>query len=689
MEEDEESRACVLSITVTSIDYYLAPPLPALDVEYSSSLGLKLKRVPVLRIFGASTLDGRKACLHLHRVFPYLLVPAIQSWPTYPCEGLNARVCQLAKSVEHALRENQRLQNEEAGRAAFPQQDRQHVLKAQIVRGVPMYGCHLSERLYVKIYFLDPADVQKAAGLLTGGACMGHVFQPYQSHIPYILQAMCDLNLVGMAPLDLSSVTFREPRLRIPRPPPGSELSGMVPAGTMAKLETRWSQALAARPAMVSNGHERMSTCDLEVDALACDVLNRARVKHLRLTEGNRDTKMVETLAFIWKDVRKHNTKMGGRGTLDMPLSSSRSHSCTPLGMAAMFGEKLKSQAEKEAAVAGEEFQIPPDERVEALAQFKAISDFFEIDAQGSDDADLRREMLSGSGQALPHHAQVPTAAAVEPVVDTQMVRQLSISRSQRILSQRLGFGASSQVAAGCGAKMMVNGNSQAGHSQERRSQDSDAGDLHRGAVDATPQSQEVLDVFAWMEAEDAQDQGASQGPLGFDDHGEAEEDAFDPVKERVKELQLDAELQHAHDILQCTQGATDGGEVSSGRMQHIGGAADGAGGGHHPAARGSPPQDVRQGTMAGRLAMQDSLGALSPRTDAGMDESGSKGEGVKLGRKEEEVEEEREAGLRDAPPRCLGVRDLDIFVALSQVFKLQCVKDCSLQLLRMCALIM
>ena len=138
-EEEAEDRACVLSLTVTSIDYYLAPPLPALDVEYSASLGLKLKRVPVLRIFGASTLDGRKACLHLHRVFPYLLVPTVQSWPTYPCEGLNARVCQLAKSVEHALRENQRVQNEEAGGAGFPQHDRQHVLKAQVVRGAVSY----------------------------------------------------------------------------------------------------------------------------------------------------------------------------------------------------------------------------------------------------------------------------------------------------------------------------------------------------------------------------------------------------------------------------------------------------------------------------------------------------------------------------------------------------------------------
>jgi len=381
-----------LSVRVTSIDYYLAPPLPALDVEFSANLGVQLKRVPVVRIFGASSLGSRKTCLHLHRIFPYLLVPAVDSWPAEPCEGLHTRVCQLAKSVEQALRENQRLQQEDrqdaGGGAGFRQQERQHVLKAQVVRAVPMYGCHLSERLFVKIFFLDPADVQKAAGLLMGGACMGHVFQPYQSHIPYILQAMADLNLVGMGTIELRSATFREPRLNIPRyQQPVGLSAGAVPVHTLAKLEAKWARALLARPAMVTNGYERMSVCDLEVDALASDVLNTRSINKLRLTEHNRGTKMVETLAYIWDDVRKHNNKIGDGGTLDVPLSSARSHSCTPMAMAAMFSDMLKAQAKKESCVSGEPFVVPPDERVSALALFKPISDFYEMDAQGCDPA--------------------------------------------------------------------------------------------------------------------------------------------------------------------------------------------------------------------------------------------------------------------------------------------------------------
>ena len=579
--QDGEEEAPSISVTLTSIDYYLAPPLPALDVQYSPVLGAPLQRVPVLRIFGASSVGGRKTCLHLHRVFPYLLVPTIDSWPARPCEGLHTRVCQLAKSVEQALRENQRLQAEErqeagaggAGSAGFRPQDRQHVLKAQVVRGVPFYGCHLSERLFVKIYFIDPADVQKAAGLLLGGACMGHAFQVFHSHIPYVLQAMADLNLVGMGTVNLRSITFREPRLQVPRQHSAQHAADAIPPHTLAKLEAQWAYALSARPAMVTNGYDRMSVCSLEGDALASDVMNADRVKRLRLTELNRGTKMVETLAYIWDDVRKHNKDIGEGTTLDVPLSSARSHSCTPLGMAAVFGETLKAQAEKEACPPGQGFVVPADERVAALAPFKANSELNELDAHGADAADLRQEMLADAAAGRAQGTADATEAAAKasttkPVVDSQMLRQLSLSmsRSQRHLSQRLSSrrsiahgGSQQQSAAGVHALDAMDGR----RTDSQRSENGDgAGGGTRisgsgGGISLTPQSQEVLDVFAWMAMEDEQDQGLLEEDAWQEEGeeaGEEEFDTYDPVKERVRELQMNAEMLHAHDILQCTQ---------------------------------------------------------------------------------------------------------------------------------------
>ncbi len=40
---------------------------------------------------------------------------------------------------------------------------------------------------------------------------MSHRFQPYEAHIPYMLQFLCDYNLYGMDFVRVSHVTFRHP----------------------------------------------------------------------------------------------------------------------------------------------------------------------------------------------------------------------------------------------------------------------------------------------------------------------------------------------------------------------------------------------------------------------------------------------------------------------------------------------
>ncbi len=41
---------------------------------------------------------------------------------------------------------------------------------------------------FVKIMMLNPRDCSKAAGLLQAGGILGRRFQPYEAHIPYLLQ---------------------------------------------------------------------------------------------------------------------------------------------------------------------------------------------------------------------------------------------------------------------------------------------------------------------------------------------------------------------------------------------------------------------------------------------------------------------------------------------------------------------
>ena len=55
----------------------------------------------------------------------------------------------------------------------------------------------------------NPTDVGRAAKLLQAGGVVGKSLQPYEAHVPFLLQLKIDLNLAGMGWLHLSQVTCR------------------------------------------------------------------------------------------------------------------------------------------------------------------------------------------------------------------------------------------------------------------------------------------------------------------------------------------------------------------------------------------------------------------------------------------------------------------------------------------------
>ena len=52
----------------------------------------------------------------------------------------------------------------------------------------------------------NPTDVGRAAKLLQGGGVVGKNLQPFEAHVPFLLQLKIDLNLAGMGWLHLSQV---------------------------------------------------------------------------------------------------------------------------------------------------------------------------------------------------------------------------------------------------------------------------------------------------------------------------------------------------------------------------------------------------------------------------------------------------------------------------------------------------
>ncbi|CAG9460605.1 unnamed protein product [Pedinophyceae sp. YPF-701] len=336
-------------VRIVSIDYYMARPIRDIDVLLTQS-GEQIRQVPIVRIFGA-TPAGQKCCLHVHRAFPYLYVPLPDSVPQDP-QHVQAYLRRLTAAIDRAAeiarvaRQKEREEKEQrqrpqqqqqgaaqgsarggrapAGRAAEP---RAHVLAASLVRARSVYGFEPDDTLFVKIQLLDPRQMTHVTTLLQSGAILGQRFQPFESHVPYLLQFKISYNLVGMGVLRLSHVRFRGSlpdgaqcrRLRFldgladhdpsggapgqsASPPPPASLGSAGTAGGAAARTWladscpdtwRWGSRRLPR---------RSSTCELECDGSAEDILNVLDAVRMDLADASPDDRLVESLINIWED---------------------------------------------------------------------------------------------------------------------------------------------------------------------------------------------------------------------------------------------------------------------------------------------------------------------------------------------------------------------------------------------------
>ncbi|XP_048236258.1 DNA polymerase zeta catalytic subunit isoform X2 [Ricinus communis] len=316
--ESSLSKSRTFSVRIVSIDYYMAPPIPNIDICYSSFQGGKVNEVPVLRIYG-STPAGQKTCLHVHRAFPYLYVPC-SDISLHPDQQGDSYTNAISLALEKALK----LKGNAGSR-------RQHVHGCSLVRARKFYGYHSSEELFFKIYLYYPHDVSRAANLLLGGAILDKSLQPHEAHIPFILQFLIDYNLYGMSHVHLSKIKFRHPVPVVCTPRkfncnhqhgPVKEsltcLSAELEAGLSAgeslgypvwissTIPSDWMWHFSNELEVSSDQGiyhiKRQSICELEGDATVDEILNQQFKTYTSLSQTSSDVKMVQSLIPIWEE---------------------------------------------------------------------------------------------------------------------------------------------------------------------------------------------------------------------------------------------------------------------------------------------------------------------------------------------------------------------------------------------------
>ncbi|KAJ3125155.1 DNA polymerase zeta, partial [Physocladia obscura] len=272
-----------MEIRIINIDFALTRPVAGIDLTHSAFAypSVKFPRVPVIRVFGA-TSAGQK-------IFPYFYVPydgPLDSKSVYRF------IYQLGRSINHAMAISLRIPSENTFKTQF-------VAAIILVKGIPFYGFHAKYSYFIKIYLTDPGLLNRVIELLSKGVVMGKCFQTYESHIPYLPQFFIDHNLLGMDYLKLANFRIRKP---LPK------MSFCENISTNQIFNDRTTSQSLIWPESMSL--ERESFCELELDAVAGDILNRTEILErprkplIDLTRGTEifDTKLVPSLKSLWED---------------------------------------------------------------------------------------------------------------------------------------------------------------------------------------------------------------------------------------------------------------------------------------------------------------------------------------------------------------------------------------------------
>ncbi|KAK3066169.1 DNA polymerase zeta, partial [Teratosphaeriaceae sp. CCFEE 6253] len=301
--------ANLFRLRLNCIDHYQTSPTsfdPPLfgPSSLSSTQRNNVPHVPVIRVFGA-TETGQKVCAHVHGALPYLYLPYTESLDKDAVDGY---IRTLKHSIDHALALSYR-------RNPYDHDPKKTTFVAHIclVKGVPFFGYHVGYSYYLKVYILNPAHMTRFTDLLQQGAIMARAFQPYEAHLQYLLQAMCDYNLYGCAYIEV-----QEEDIGWRGPVPTQDAAEEHDVGHL------WHNGSISEDQILdAQTWPRQSHCQLEIDIRVEDILNRHEIRPRELHHSfierlqslenlPPEEKLVHSMAGLWRDETKRRRKRLG-----------------------------------------------------------------------------------------------------------------------------------------------------------------------------------------------------------------------------------------------------------------------------------------------------------------------------------------------------------------------------------------
>ncbi|KAH8102662.1 hypothetical protein BXZ70DRAFT_798056 [Cristinia sonorae] len=272
-----------LSIRINQIDHTV---IPSGTLDDAGS-----RCAPVIRIYGKAS-NGQKACLHVHRVYPYFFIEYLGK--TSP-NGVSQYIATFTHSLNHAIAVSLK-RNPSSPKSQF-------IRAVVLVKGVHFYGFHSKYSPFLKIYINDPAYTNRAATILQSGIVMKTRFRVYENHLTFALQFLCDFGLYGCGWIDLSANVWRR-----------GEEDGEEDTGPQLNIST----------------YHKQSRMQLELDVESHEILNRQR-----LTARNIHHKLcipaptlpseplVISVRELWEDERKRRIARGLPPSPDIPKDLS------------------------------------------------------------------------------------------------------------------------------------------------------------------------------------------------------------------------------------------------------------------------------------------------------------------------------------------------------------------------------